>query len=362
MSGSRIAVIGGGIAGAAACLRLADAGAQALWIAPPRDAQRKHGEHLSPAARPMLEQLGALQLLDPPRHREANVIYSAWGSEQLAERDAIVHLEGPGTVIDRQAFENDLSNEALKRGTQRRETLLKHARFDNGKWKLGFDDPRLDDEYVDYLIDASGRHAVIAKDRAPRFRSDQLVAAIAFLEQKPSSAVEATRATLIEAAAEGWWYATLLADRRLALNYYSDPDLLPSEISRDTQVIRGLLASTRYIGRWIEEAEFEFSAPPYLASAGTTWIAPAAGEGWIAVGDAAASFDPLSSHGMTTALWTAITGADAALAHLTGDPQPAITYTRKVAAGVQDFLDKRALIYAQETRFMDRTFWNRRRS
>ncbi|MDB4792743.1 glycine oxidase maturase GoxB [bacterium] len=359
---NRIVVVGGGIAGAAACLRLVDAGLQPLWVAPNESGQRKHGEHLSPAACTLLQEVGVLELLDRPYHREANVMYSAWGSDQLAERDSIVHLEGPGTVLDREAFERDLAAEVGKRGVERREVPLKEVHRNGKQWELTFDDEGAGEQMsADYLIDASGRHAVIAKGQAPRFRSDKLVAVIAYMEQRADSDVEPTRATLIEAVSDGWWYATLLADQRLALNYYTDPDLLPEEISRETEVIEHLLGQTHYISRWIDEAGFEFTSSPYLASAGTTWIAPAGGEGWVAVGDAAASFDPLSSHGMTAALWTAITGADAAIAYLSGDSGPSITYTQKVAAGIQDFLDKRTVIYGQETRFENSAFWMRRR-
>jgi len=357
MNHPRIAVVGGGIAGAVACLRLVDSGAQPLWIAPIDNARDKYGEHLSAAARPLLEQVNALDLLERPYHRQANVILSSWGSDQIAERHSIVHLEGPGTVINRRAFEQDLTNEVTHRGITRRDVMLKDARLNQGRWELELDDGS---EKVDYLIDASGRHAIIAKQHAPRFRSDQLVAVIAFLEQNDDADIIPTRATLIEAVADGWWYATLLADGRLALNYYTDPDLLPTDISRETSVFNSLLKQTRYIDRWINEAEFELTSPPHLASAGTTWIAPAAGESWIAVGDAAASFDPLSSHGMTTALWTAITGADATIAYLSGDREPSIGYTSKVAAGIQDFLNSRTTIYQQENRFKESTFWGRR--
>ena len=51
-------MIGGGIAGAAACLRLADLGRPPLWIAPPLAGDDKPGEHLAATARPLLARLG----------------------------------------------------------------------------------------------------------------------------------------------------------------------------------------------------------------------------------------------------------------------------------------------------------------
>lgn len=357
MNYPRVAVIGGGIAGAVACLRLVDSGTKPLWIAPVDDGHNKHGEHLSAAARPLLEQVNALHLLERPYHRQANVILSSWGSDQIAERNSIVHLEGPGTIINRSAFEQDLVNEVIYRGVPRRNVMLRNAHYNQNRWELELEDGS---ETADYLIDASGRHSIIAKQQSPRFRSDQLVAVIAFLEQNSTADITPTRATLIEAVADGWWYATLLADGRLVLNYYTDPDLLPKGICSETSVFNRMLKQTRYIGRWVNEAEFELKSSPRLTSAGTTWIAPAAGEGWIAIGDAAASFDPLSSHGMTTAFWTAIIGADAATAYLAGNREPSVVYTSKVAAGIQEFLNSRISIYQQEGRFKESPFWTRR--
>lgn len=182
----------------------------------------------------------------------------------------------------------------------------------------------------------------------------------AFLDRDPESDVAPTRATLIESTADGWWYAALLAGGRLALNFYTDPDLVPANVTRDLAVFRALLKETQFVGRWTAEAVFRLESPPRLASAGTTWIAPAAGEGWVAIGDAAAAFDPLSSHGITTALWTAIAAAEGASALVSGDAEPLSEYARKVAAGVQEFLVSRIGVHGQETRFTDRPFWQRR--
>ena len=353
-----VAVIGGGIAGAAACLRLARSGVTPLWIAPCSGSGDKPGEHLAPAARPLLAGLGALDLLDRPVHRPANAMLSAWGSDRIAERHAMVHLEGPATVLDRTAFERDLSGLAQAHGVHRVEGIVAGAERRDGVWRLETDGA---EHRARIMLDASGRAAAFAGPRTQRFRADRLAALYAFVEQYAASEVEPTRATLVEAVPAGWWYAALLADGRLALNHYSDPDLLPDGVTRDTAVFRKLLDETRHVARWIREAGFLLREPPRLASAGTTWIAPAAGEGWAAIGDAAAAFDPLSSHGMTTALWTAITASQAAIAMLSGDAEPLGRYAAKVAAGVQEFLVSRTTIYGREARFRDSEFWQRRR-
>lgn len=353
----RILVAGGGIAGAVACLRLRQQGHTPIWITPRVAPGDRPGEHLAPAARPLLAEIEALHLLDRPYHREAASLYSAWGSAQLAERNALLLLEGPGSVVDRARFEADLVDLAKQRGLQPRTAKITAVEPVGEQWRISLSEAR---ETADYLVDATGRRALIARRHANRYRADQLTAAVGFYRQRPGCEVEATRTTLIEAVSDGWWYAALLPDGRLALNHYTDPDSLPDALRTDLAAWERLIGATRHIRRWIDEAGFVIDRPPRLHSAATTWLAPCAGRRWLAVGDSAAAFDPLSSHGMTTALWTGITGADVALAATTGGMEPSHRFVERVALGVQQFLRSRRQIYGIEQRFADRPFWQRR--
>ncbi len=352
-----VTIIGGGISGIAACLRLKALGFDPVWIAPADETGDKPGEHLAPAARPLLQKINADSLLERPYHRPANTMFSAWGSRHIAERNAIVHLEGPGTVLDRARFEADLGQLALESGISRIDETVKAVHWEDNHWLLETEQRVLRTLFV---IDASGRAAVLARDQAERFRLDQLAALVAFPRQDPTSDIDPTRATLIEAVAGGWWYASLLGDGRLALNYYSDPDLLPRDVTRDLEVFENLLYSSTHIRRWLIEADFRLEEAPEIASAGTTWIAPASGSNWAAVGDAAAAFDPLSSHGITTALWTAISVAEAIPEVTKGSESTLLGYAVKVADGIQDYLVSKTRVYNSEKRFAESEFWKRR--
>lgn len=352
-------MVGGGIAGAAACIALGRAGLEVGWIAPEGAAAAdRAGDSLAPAAGPLLASLGLSALLEG--HRPSNASFSAWGSDALAERNAIVHLEGPGRVIDRPRFEATLRAAAAPLA-RRFAAGLERAEAADGTWRLALADGRT--ATARFLVDASGRAAVAARQLATRRRDDRLVAACAFLRHA-DPAVEPTPATIVEAVADGWWYAALLPDGRLSLAWFSDPDLMPRGLSRDLGAWRERIAATRHVTHWIEDAGFAVSAPPRLESAGTTWLTPAAGAergaGWAAIGDAAAAFDPLSSHGMTTALWAAARMAEVMPAWLGGDPAALERYARAVAEGVAAFRAQRAAIYRRERRFAGDVFWRRR--
>ncbi|WP_417210068.1 glycine oxidase maturase GoxB [Antarctobacter sp.] len=344
----RVAVLGGGIAGASAALRLAQGGASPLWITGTPYTGFKPGEHLSAAALPLLKELASDALLRAEVHRHAHGTYSAWGSDLLVERNAIVQLEGPPTVLDRTAFEGALATQAVTAGAERVDGAVVDVRISGDAWDLILGDRTVTAQFV---FDATGRKAVVASKFAPRFQADRLTCQYALFTCPAQSTPRPV--TLIEAEARGWWYLSVLADRRAVVNFYSDADLpgfATSDLSRYAR-------QTQAISAFLSDYGYRISGAARRIACNSTWLAPAIGPGWVAIGDASAAFDPLSSHGMTTALWSAIQAADAYIAQ---DRTKMQAYADSVARGVQDYLQARTRIYAQEQRWSDSPFWARR--
>lgn len=345
-----VAVLGGGIAGAAAALRLAQGGVRPVWIAADRRGSFKPGEHLSAAAIPLLTTLGSASVLRSEVHRHAHSTYSAWGSDILIERNAIVQLEGPPIVLDRAAFEDTLSARAIASGAKRIVRDVMDVRITDGHWQLDTGDECIE---AGFVFDATGRKAVIASKFSTRFQADKLCCQYALLtspnEQEPRPV------TLIEAEERGWWYMSVLADQRVILNFYSDTDLPSFDSSEYEKNARG----TKAISTYLMDYGYDFCGHPRRITTNSSWIAPAIGAGWVAIGDASAAFDPLSSHGMTTALWSAIEAADAFVAQ---DLQRMQAYADAVAKGVQDYLIAKRTVYSRETRWKNSQFWARRQT
>ncbi|MEO1986750.1 MAG: glycine oxidase maturase GoxB [Martelella sp.] len=360
MKQTRVIVVGGGIAAMAASLSLANEGVPAIWIAPEGFAKAKPGESLAPAAVPLLRALGLDAILETPMHRKVEVLFSSWGANSLIEKNQTGCSGNLGYVINRTEFEFRLSEEVAKRPAIDRcvDAVASVQRLDEA-WHVttcaGLEFT------ADFLIDGSGRHMIVGRQYATLSRQDKLVAAYDFLEQE-NNEVDPTPATLVEAVPNGWWYAALLEDKRLALNYYSDPDLMPRGLGHDVEAWKTLIGESRYIGRWLESAGFAIDNPPCLTSAGTTFLSTPTGPGWIAIGDAAAAFDPLSSHGMTLALWTGVEGAKAAAKSLSGSPDSINQYQERVVSGISRYMSDRRRIYGREHRFTEHAFWRRRQA
>jgi flavin-dependent dehydrogenase len=86
----------------------------------------------------------------------------------------------------------------------------------------------------------------------------------------------------------------------------------------------------------------------------------ARGEQWLAVGDAACTYDPLSSQGITKALDSALLAADALERCLRGDADALQTYESTLNARFQDHQHTRAAYYRQEQRWPQAPFWKNR--
>ena len=92
--------------------------------------------------------------------------------------------------------------------------------------------------------------------------------------------------------------------------------------------------------------------------AGTAQAARLSGEGWLAVGEAAASFDPLSSQGLASAVLMGSRAGDA-IAH--SDRASAIEAWVEVGAMlIAEHADLRTYYARLETRWPESTFWRRR--
>jgi flavin-dependent dehydrogenase len=87
-----------------------------------------------------------------------------------------------------------------------------------------------------------------------------------------------------------------------------------------------------------------------------------AGDDWLAVGDAASTFDPLSSQGISKALRAGMTASLAICRRLSGDTNAPITYEARMHAEYEHYLGRRTEYYALEQRWPQAPFWRCRQA
>jgi flavin-dependent dehydrogenase len=164
--------------------------------------------------------------------------------------------------------------------------------------------------------------------------------------------------TLVEAVPEGWWYtARLPGGRRIAV-FLTDRDLPAAREARTRAGFAALLERTQEVHRRLQGYREDGGAPRAHAAA-TRILAPVAGPGWIAVGDAALTTDPLAAQGVLTALYSGLL-AGRALAAGGGQEELLAAYPTALQSVFDAHRRHRALYYQQEKRFAGEPFWQRR--
>lgn len=331
-----VAIAGGGPAASVTAMLLARAGASCVILERDDGGGDKAGESLAPAARPLLEELGVWDDLEPEGHRQCHGNRSVWGSEVVDEMPFVFTPYGHGWHLDRRRFERLLSDRAVAAGVERRT----NARVtDVHPQRLTCAGGTVVEAGV--LIDATGRAAAVARRLGARRVVDHaLVALVGFLENGGRGMDDSF--TLVEALENGWWYSAPLPDGRLAAMFVTD---------RVNDGWESLLASATHTRERIRAHGYELRHAPRRVDAGSARLDRAAGEGWLAIGDAATALDPLSSHGIGNAI---ATGINAARAVLSGDID---RYTAAVDAMWNGYVALRRGTYALEQRWPESAFW-----
>jgi flavin-dependent dehydrogenase len=353
---AEVLVVGAGPAGCATALALLAAGRSVTVIDRAAPAAVGWGEVLPPAAWPALEGLGLAGSFREQRHLPARIVRCRWGTGPAYEIDLALHPYGGGWHLDRGRFDAMLRDAVRARGGSVERGALRRVRRDDGQWLVSMG-ARFGPVRADVLVDASGRARAVARRLgAGRSALDALVGLVAV---GPTVRAEGPVrvATVIEAADAGWWYAGRLPGGRVVAAFLTDPDLLPVGRDRLPRFFAAALARTALVAReWVEVAG---PATLRVAPAGTGRLGCPAGPGWLAVGDAAMAFDPLSGHGIAAALDSGLRAGAVVDRMLSGDGGAHVDHARIADAAYRAQLRLRAHYYGQERR--QTPFWQRRR-
>jgi len=362
-----VAVIGGGPAGAAAAAVLARAQRRVLVIEQSRNVSFKVGESLPPAALPLLDELGVRDRFVEDGHLISYGTESAWGSDELQGTDFIRDPNGHGWHLDRPRFDATLREGALASGARMLdETRVSDAhRGTDGRWRLEFDaGSHSQPVYAEWLIDCTGRRSWLTRrEGVKRETYDRLIAFVAGFARAESGRSEPDRdsLTLIESVIDGWWYTSLVPNETRVVVFFTDADTPAARKAQRLPGFSSLLSETIHIRKRLDDFCYVIESDPMTTSANTARLERIHGDRWLASGDACVSFDPLSSQGILTALYSGLKAGRALDSHLNGDPKALSGYTDDIDAVFDAYLKNRSLFYGYEQRWPRSPFWKSRR-
>ena len=356
---TQIGIVGGGVAGCAAAIALARVGCPVVVFERTEYQQTRIGETLPPRARVLLEELGVWEHFGRDGHSPASGSLAAWGSEELYENQFLFNPYGGGWHLDRPRFESRFAQRAEEAGAR----ILRHVRVRSLRslaergWSVGVERAGKQESLeCAVLLDASGRASFVGRRLgAERVDYDKLVGVYAFF--RAATDLNDTR-TMVEAAPDGWWYSAYLPNAALVVAFMSDADLLPRGARALHAFWRQQLDATTYTRGRVDGARLEGDV--HTTRADSYRMSALIGENWLAVGDAAMAFDPLSSHGLYNAMKSAIEAARALQRHFAGDGAGLSDYAGWAQRRFTRFVDMRAAYYGREARWPDSPFWQRR--
>lgn len=356
MAGFDVLIAGAGPAGCAAAISLGDFAPKlrvGLIDASAPDTTRI-GETVPPPIKPILDHLGLWESFAADRHSASYRTLSAWGGPELLSNEFLFHTQQTGWRLDRARFDAMMLRGAAPRVAARIAGKVAKLSFADGLWNVALDDGAIHTARA--VLDATGRAAVLARLHGLRpQRLDRLVSCFAFCENR-GGAEELT----IEAVRDGWWYTAALPDGRRVIAFMSDADIVRRlELGQRDRWLCAL-GETKHIGAATEGAE-PLSAPQFHG-AGSQTVLTDSTHTLVCAGDAASSFDPVSGQGIVKALRSGVFASYAIADHLErGDPDGLRRYGRFVKSEFAAYRDTLRDYYAQERRWPDSPFWQRRR-
>ena len=355
-----VSIIGGGPAGVSLGLLLARAGLSVLVLEIGKGEDDGFAENFAPSAKPVLQGLGAWQAFRDGIHLPCLGSRTVWGSNTPKVRP---YLEGPGHgwCVDRGSFFQMLLTYAQEAGVYyERFTRIKAFEKSGGEdWSLQLQTgSRNWKTRARLVVDAAGRRSPIAGLLGAKRRNmDRLVGYSLILPHRPT--VSEGRFFLVESAKNGWWYSIPEPSGGRTVIFLTDDDLPSSDLAQTLDGWRSLFLQTS--AEFILDARAQFPTKnPRKWLANSSALTSAAGEGWLAVGDAAAAYDPLSSQGLLSALISAFHAKDAITTWFRGNQDALASYAGLIEMAYRDYHAQRLNFYRLEDRWLEDRFWQRR--
>ncbi len=358
-----VVVVGGGPAGSACAAELARGGCVTALVDADSSPHGWAGESLPPGSTSLVNSvLGPLLTKEGP-HTVAHGTGASWGSDEFVITDFIMNPLDDAWILDRVAFDADARSAASHGGAHLFVARAQSHVAQGDRWHVTCRSPNGTRGQLSarILVDSTGRQSFMAARMGARRRKfDRLMAMIAVSDRPGDSRA----GTSIESCRSGWWYTTPLPSGGRVTAFLTDADLIPDHRER-REFWRNSYEATTYIRNFVSLPDRSESLEIHTYRADTSVLVadenrnqgPTRLPPWLAVGDAAASWDPLSSQGLMTGI---LMGAKGARAILDG-PSAVVRWREDVALLVEEHQALQNHYYSTEDRWPNEEFWRRRR-
>jgi flavin-dependent dehydrogenase len=357
-----ICILGGGPAGLSAAIACANSIEGNIVVVEQQSlGQQRVGENIPPETLLLLRKLGLDKQFHQSGHQPCPGFASVWGKSDVGYNDFIVNPMGHSWRLNRQTFDQCLVDKAQALGVG----IAWRTRFidakNNAKDGISISlSNKADDTSLnitaDFVIDATGTSALFAKTQAIKKNvHDKLIALVSFARVNNDARGKQVR---IEATPDGWCYQALLPENRIVNMMMTEQHKLSSFKTDNYAPFENYLANTKLISQHLQKLQLtqnEYHTYPIVSGI----LEQLEGENWIAIGDAAASFDPIAAQGIYKSLQHGLMAAEKVASWFYKKPLT-LDYTQVVTHQYGHYLKNRNHMYSLEKRWQQHAFWQNR--
>ena len=236
---------------------------------------------------------------------------SLWSTPEPVILSAMFNPWGPGIAVERALFDHALRDLASKGGVDVRADakVVGIEREDGAGWKLSMrlEEDKISSLQAKFVVLATGRATTSFFDRSAAPESSK----IALMTSLPVANDEPRHALYVERTSHGWWYALPAQNGCCFAGFCLERDELKKRRGSLKEFYIEQLRGTKLLAPLLPLVMDMGDSHILGRMAGDRPFGRTAGDGWIAVGDAAYAPDPLSGMGIELALESARLGAQA---------------------------------------------------
>lgn len=364
-----VGILGTGPAACACACVLAQSGIKVALIGPAPEHRLKAGESLPAASIRLLRRLGLDDLsvlLSHDEYLPCSANASSWGEDSWAYRDAVFNPEGSGWHVLRHRFDAAMLDHAKRQGCMHVQALAREKLSDSDQetvHRIRAERPDGSSVHISaqWLVDATGRQAWLTRRMGPQaLRWAEQYAAVGWIR---SGAEDVDNTTRVKSVKNGWWYTARLPQGWRVIAFHGLRECVGA-LAKDLPSMEHACKQSGVLPETFQTQISLNAIQIYDASMRSFNVVY--GKRWLAVGDAALAFDPLSSQGIFFALYSGIRGAEAVAATLhehADATSPLMDAYKNSVVSVRE-ANRKALagFAASERRFTDAPYWRLRQA
>lgn len=355
----KIVIIGAGPAGCSCAIWLLNTGKyEVVIIDNAKDGKFSIGESIPPDMNLLLRQLGIYESFLKQEHEACYGSCSYWGSPKRGYNDSMLSPHGHGWHLDRAAFNLFLVEECRKRGAQimNNTTYLGSKALSKG-YQLAFQQKGKTTSFInaDFVVDATGSKGVFAKEQGSLKQQGTSLVCLG-LRFKNKALKEVSKLTHLESVEHGWWYAARIPGNYILVTFYTTAPLVKELGLHDLSNFIGLLAASPNTFNLLAQMEPADSKIKGF-NAQSFCLDKVSGKDWLAIGDAATTYDPITSQGITKATIQGARAAELIAPYLDGTKEAMVQYQKEVKDQFEYYLSSRNYFYNLEQRWPQSPFW-----